>query len=184
MAKQPKTPEAFGVTVLKAPGGGLVVVHGPIDLSRAESLSPAWTRDVTETRPRRVESEPDGQGRITSAVLPMLTRVGQTRVHGESVTPAARRLNKVAGRLLNAALLGGDVASLELLESLLRTAKPERKHRTDTRYDKWLRAERALDLLGKPDAIARRLLLAAGRPPAAVDKYITERAEFVKVKAA
>lgn len=183
MAK-PKSPEAFGVTVLKAPGGGLVIVAGPIDLSRAESLSPAWTRDVTETRPAKVTSEPDNQGHTVTAVLPMLTKVGEMRLHGESVGPASKRLNKAAGRLLNAALLGKDVASLELLESLLRTGKPLRKHREETRYDKWVRAERALDLLGKSDVIARRMLLAAGRTPSQVDKYIAERAEFVKVRAA
>jgi hypothetical protein len=183
MAK-PKSPEAYGVTVLKAPGGGLVIVGGPIDLSRAESLSPAWTRDIQQTRPTKVTSEPDNQGHTTTSVLPMLTKVGTERVHGESVTPAAKRLNGAAGRLLNAALLGKDVAPLELLEAMQRTAKPKRKHRDETRYDKWLRAERALDLLGKPDAVAARVLTAAGRTPADVEKYMRERAEFSKVKAA
>lgn len=179
-----KSPEAFGVTVLKAPGGGLVVVCGPIDLSRAESLSPAWTRDVMETRPVMVASEPDNMGNIARAKLPMLTKVGTERIHGESVPVTARRLNKVSGRLLNAALLGKDVAPLELLEALQRTEKPQRKRITETRRDKWLRAERAMDLLGKPDVEVRRALLKAGRSESQVDAYLKERAEFAKVKAA
>lgn len=176
MAKQPAKPEAYGVTVLKAPGGGLVVVGGPIDLSRAESLSPAWTRDVTETRPMRVTSEPDNQGRSVTAVLPMLTKVGAVRVHGESVGPAAKRLNKASGRLLNAALLGKDEAPLALLESMQRDSKPKRHHPQPTAKDKRLAAERALDLLGKPDVEVARVLRKAGRSEEQIAKYLRERA--------
>jgi len=183
MAK-PKTPEAYGGTVLKAPGGGLVIVGGPIDLSRAESLSPAWTRERRMSKPGKVTTDPDEQGRTITSIRPVDTIVGHDRVHGESVEPAARRLNKQAGILLNRALLGREVAALELLEAMQRTEKPKRKHREETRYDKWLRAERALDLLGKNDVEAGRLLRAAGRSSEAVEKYLRERAEFTKTVAA
>lgn len=176
MAKRDVKPEAYGVTVLRAPGGGLVVVGGPIDLSRAESLSPAWTRELMETRPTKVTSEPDNQGHTVTRVLPQLTKVGTVRVHGESVPPTQRRLNKVTGRLLNAALLGKDVAPLELLEAMQRTEKPQRKPIQETAKDKRIRAERAMGFLGKPDGYVRDALLKAGRTREAVEKYLKERA--------
>jgi hypothetical protein len=177
MAKASQSkPECYGVAVMKAPGGGLVVVAGPIDLTRAEALSPAWTREIRETRPTNVTSEPDNSGHTTTKLLPMLTKVGSQRVHGESVLLAARRLNRESGKLLNAALLGSDVAPLELLESMRRDAKPVKPRIQETKRDKRLRAERAMDLLGKPDVVVARVLKAAGRTEAQIAAYLKERA--------
>lgn len=178
MAKpKPDTkPEAYGLSVVKAPGGGLVVIGGPIDLSRCESLSPAWTRELRESRPRPVTTDPDEQGRTVTHIRPMDTVVGSERVHGESPRLAAGRLSRQAGLLLNRALLGVDVAPLELLEAIQRVAKPVRKTRGETAKDKRIRTERAMDLLGKPDSEVRRALLKAGRSEAQVAKYLAERA--------
>lgn len=175
MAKQPK-PEAYGITVLKAPGGGIVIVGGPIDLSRAESLSPAWTRDVRETRPQPVTTEPDENGRTITRVQPVLTTVGTERIHGESVSPASRRLNRAAGKLLNAAILGYEEASLALLESMQRAVKAPKKRVEETPRDKRLRAERAMGFLGKNDREVARMLKAAGRSDSQVAQYLKERA--------
>ena len=174
-ASQPKQ-EAYGVSVLRAPGGGLVVVGGPIDLTRAESLSPAWTREVRQTRPTPVTSEPDGSGHTVTKVLPQLQVVGFERVHGESVAVTAKRLNRATGRLLNLAILGYEERALELLETMQRTEKPKRKRVEETAKDKRIRAERAMGFLGKSDAFVRDALLKAGRSKEQVEKYLRERA--------
>lgn len=170
-----KPNEVQGLTIVRAPGGGMVLVVGPVDLSRAETLSPRWLRDVRVTKPQDIEREADNMGHvIVDRGVPVLTKVGEEVVHGESVDRVQRRANRELGKLLNGALAEAPL-TLEVLEGLVRTAKPTPKKLTETPQDKAARAERALGFIGKSDAFVRQALLKAGRKPAQVEKYIRER---------
>lgn len=168
--------EVYGLTIVRAPGGGLVLVGGPIDLSRAESLSPRWVRERKETRPTKVKLPPrKADAYVETVIAPLLTVVGYDIVHGESVAVAQRHANRELGKLLNAAMMFDEVAPLELLEALQRPTKPELKHIEETPKQKRERAERAMGFTGKPDDFVRTALLKMGRRKGDVEKYIRER---------
>ncbi len=170
-----KVREVFGLTIVKAPGGGFVLVAGPIDLSRAESLSPAWTRALMETRPTAVKLEPTKHNpNPGSKVIGVMTKVREERVHGEAPHRVASRANKELAILMNLALAGGEL-ELELLEAMQRTTKPVAKRRQETDADKRVRAERAMGFLGLPDATVRQKLLVMGRRKSDVEAYIRQR---------
>lgn len=167
--------EVYGLTIVRAPGGGLVLVGGPIDLTRAESLSPRWVREKKETRPTRIKLPPDKEnGKVREVVSPVLTVVGKYIVHGESVGLMQRHVNREMGKLLNMAMHEPE-QPLELLEQLQRPTKAEPKHIQETPAQKRERAERALGLKGKPDDFVRAVLLKMGRRHRDVEKYIRER---------
>lgn len=170
---------AVGITIVRAPGGGLVLVQGPMDLSKAKSLSPAWTREVKATRPGKVLLAPDPEnGRRREVTVPVLQKVGEARVHGESAGLVARRGNRELAELLEAAVAGKDVP-LEVLEAMVPeavTTKPFEPPHAD--QDKRMQAERAMGFFGLPDAVVRKRLLAMGRKKSDVDRYISERAEL------
>lgn len=167
--------EVYGLTVVRAPGGGLVLIGGPIDLARAETLSPRWEREVKATKPTEVELPPDKEnGNVRRVVSPVLQVVGKEVVHGESVPPTQRRLNREMGKLLNMALLD-PVQPLEVLEALRRTTTEEPKPLQETPAQKRERSERALGLKGLSDDQVRQRLLGMGRRKADVEKYIAQR---------
>lgn len=163
------------MAVVRAPGGGLVVVKAPLDLSKAETLSPRWERERKETRPTKVELPPDSNdGSIRRVTAPILTVVGTELVHGESVPPTLRRLTKESADMVNAALASTPVA-MDFLEGLKRPAKEERKVRQETPKQKRERAEMALGFKNKSDDFVRSKLLGMGRKKSDVEKYIRER---------
>jgi len=167
--------EVYGLTIVRAPGGGLVLVGGPIDLSRAESLSPRWEREKKETKPTEVTLPPDKErGEVRTVVAPVLTVVGTEVVHGESVQLMQRHANRELGKLLNMAMVDPPQA-LELLEALQRPTKEEPKHIQETPAQKRERAERALGFKGLSDEQVRKKLLALGRRKSDVDRYLKER---------
>lgn len=175
MSEPKKSMEVYGLTIVKAPGGGLVLVAGPIDLSRAESLSPRWEREVRATRPTEIELPPDPEnGRVVKKVVPLLTKVGTEVVHGESVPLVQRHVNREMGKILNAAMLV-EPLELEVLEALQRATKEERRPIQETPAQKRERAERALGFTGKTDAYVRKALLDMGRRKGDVEKYIAQR---------
>lgn len=152
-----------------------MLVGGPIDLSRAESLSPRWVRELKETRPTKVKLPPRKHDAfVEEVVAPVLTVIGHEVVHGESVGVAQRHANREMGKLLNAAMLDGEVP-LEMLEALQRAVKPELKRIEETPKQKRERAERAMGFTGKPDTFVRTALLGMGRKTKDVERYIRER---------
>jgi len=171
--KLPK--EVYGLTIVRAPGGGLVLIGGPIDLTRAESLSPRWVREHKETKPTQVKLPPRKEdGYVETVTAPVLTTVALDVVHGESVPLALRHANREMGKLLNMALVDPE-QPLELLEQLQRATKPEQKHIQETPAQKRERAERALGFKGLSDEVVRKRLLAMGRRKGDVDRYIAQR---------
>lgn len=167
--------EVYGLTIVRAPGGGLVLIGGPIDLTRSESLSPRWVREHKETKPTSIKLSPRKEdGYVETVVAPVLTVVGQDVVHGESVGLMQRHANREMGKLLNMAMMDPD-QPLELLEQLQRTSKPELKHLQETAAQKRERAERAMGFRGKSDEQVRKALLAMGRRKSDVERYIAQR---------
>lgn len=170
-----KVREVFGLTIVKAPGGNFVLVSGPIDLSRSESLSPAWTRAKMQTRPTSVKPAPSKHNENPRAVIiPVWTKVGEERVHGEAPQRVAARANKELAILMNLAIEGGEM-DLPTLEHMQKEPEPAPKKRTETEHDKRVRAERALGFLGLPDATVRQRLLEMGRAKKDVEAYIKQR---------
>lgn len=175
-APLPKPHLAVGLTILRAPGGGLVLVSGPIDLSKAKSLSPAWTREKLATRPEQVTLAPNKEnGRRAVITVPVLQRIGSERVHGESSHRTAARANQELAALVDAAFMGAEVP-LEVLEGLIQPEpKVEPVEPVHSAQMKREHAERAMGFTGLADAEVRRRLLAMGRRKGDVDKYIAER---------
>lgn len=167
--------EVYGLTIVRAPGGGLVLVGGPINLARAESLSPRWVRERKETRPTKVTLPPEKEtGKVHTVVAPVLTVVGHEVVHGESVHVTQRRLNREMAKVLNQVMLEPE-QSLEQLEALQRATKEEPKHIQETPAQKRERAERAMGFTGKTDDFVRKALLSMGRKKGDVERYIAKR---------
>lgn len=180
---KPASRAVFGIGFLRAPDGNVVAVRGLMDLAACESLSPMRVDAEMQTRPVAHETEPDNMGRVFKIVSPTLTKVGERRVHGQSPERTGRLAKNALWTLLERAIRS-QAESVETLDALVPGPKQAKAKPQETRYDKWLRAERALELLGKPDAIARRVLLAAGRSEAQVVAYLKERAEFAKARVA
>jgi hypothetical protein len=167
---------AVGITIVRAPGGGLVLVKGPMDLSKAESLSPVWTRELKETRPKSHLMSPDKEnGRRAVVVAPTWETIGEVRVHGESAGRVAKRGVHELSTLLDDAVRSKDLP-LDVLEALV-PAPTDKKLELpqSTEKDAATLAERALGFIGMPDAEVRRRLLALGRRKSDVDRYLSQR---------
>lgn len=173
--EKPTSRTIYGVGFLRAPGGNIVAVRGLMDLAACESLSPVRTDADMQTVPTVVEDEPDNMGHVARRTVPMLKKVGEHRVHGQLSSRTGALAKNVLGALLERAI-HGPIESLETLDALVPPPKAPKQRPTETARDKRIRAERALDLLGKTDVEVRRKLLAAGRSPADVERYIKERA--------
>lgn len=171
-----KAHTAVGITLVRAPGGGLVLVQGVIDLSRAKSLSPAWTRDVMETRPTVVALPPNKEnGRVVKVTVPGLTKVGETRVHGESAGRVAARANRELARLLDEALEGKEV-SVDVMDAMVPPPAPSRVVEPESaNHDKFMHGEREAGFVGLADVEVRKRLLAMGRRKSDIDRYLAER---------
>lgn len=187
MAKSPKAekPEAKRLTWFTmvrtpatpgVPEGGYAVLQMEAPAEGAKTLAPHWRRDRMETRPGKVTSEPDNQGRTVTQVLPVLTKVGEYDVHGEKGELASGRWNAVGGVLRAQADARLNELTTEQLNAMLPAPKPPRKRAQETAKDRRIRAERALDLLGKPDVVVARVLREAGRSEEQIQAYLRERA--------
>lgn len=172
---KPTSRTVYGIGFLRAPGGNVVAVRGLMDLAACESMSPVRTDAEMQTRPTEVSDEPDNMGHVAKRVLPMMVKVGEHRVHGQLSSRTAQ-LAKDALWLLLERAIHGPVESVETLDALVPPPKAPKPHIVESKRDKRIRAERALDLLGKNDKEVRRALLAAGRTPEQVEKYLKERA--------
>ena len=165
----------FGTGFLRAPGGNIVAVRGLMDLAACESLSPVRVDADMRTRPTAIEDEPDNMGHVARRTVPMLAKVGEHRVHGQLSSRTGQRAKDALWLLLERAI-HGPVESLETLDALVPPPAEPKPRITETKRDKRLRAERAMDLLGKPDVVVARVLKAAGRSEEQIKKYLAERA--------
>lgn len=167
----------FGIGFLRAPDGNIVAVRGLMDFGAMESLSPVRTDADMASAPVMTESEPDNMGRVSRKLQPMMTQVGEHRVHGQRSDRTAELALRALRVLLERAI-HGKAESVETLDALLPPVKAPKARPTDTAYDKWLRAERALDFLGKSDAFVRDALRKKGREQSDIDAYLKQRTEF------
>lgn len=153
-----------------------MLVAGPIDLSRAELLTPVEMRDVVEYLPKEHDVEPsaDNGWRGAKVTQPTRTVVAQRKVHGLSMMRALRKLNDECGKLANAALLGEETP-LPVLEKMRREVKPTPKPTELSADTKRIHAERALGFLGKTDKFVERELLKLGRTKEQVAEYLRSR---------
>lgn len=177
--KQPEKPASraiYGVGFLKAPDGNIVVVRGLMDLAVCESLSPTRVDAEMGSRPTEVFDEPDNMGHVARRVLPMDVKLGEHRVYGQRSDRSGVIAKRMLGLLLERAIHAPHAESPETLDELRAPSKRAKPHIVETKRDKRIRAERAMDLLGKPDAEVRRTLLKAGRSEAQVVAYLRERA--------
>lgn len=169
-------PEAFGVTLLRCPDGSFAVVAGPIDLTRAEALSPKWHRDVLKSVEREQRVEPNGMNGWKGAKVkvPVLIKDRTEPVYGESMKRALRRVNIELGKLANAALIGEPTAGA-VLAGMQRATKPTRKPVELSEYDAMLVSERSAGFLGRPRMYVERELRRMGRTEADIAKYLEKR---------
>ena len=166
-----RTPATPGV-----PEGGYAVLQMEASTDGAKTIAPHWTRELMESRPTNVTSEPDEQGRTVTRLMAMSTKVGEYVVHGEKGDLASRRWVAAGGVLRAQADARLNELSTEQLNAMLPPPKPPRQAPQETKRDKRIRAERALGLLGKNDVEAARALRAAGRTEAQIQAYLKERA--------
>lgn len=178
MAKlKDKSRTVFGIGFLRAPDGNIVAVRGLMDFGACESLSPVRTDADMASAPVMVESEPDNMGRVSRSLQAQLTKIGEHRVHGQR----SDRTAEVALRALRVLLeraIHGKAEDVATLDALLPPVPTPKVRPSDTAYDKWLRAERALDFLGKSDDFVRKALRAKGRTETGIAEYIAKRTEF------
>ena len=172
---KPTSRVVVGIGFLRAPGGNIVAVRGLMDLAACESISPVRVDSDMRTRPTVVEDEPDNMGHVARRTVPMLAKVGEHRVHGQLSSRTASRAKDALWLLLERAI-HGPVETVETLDALVPPPAAPKPRITETKRDKRLRAERAMDLLGKPDVVVARVLREAGRTEAQIAAYLKERA--------
>lgn len=172
-ADKPTPKTVTGIGFVRAPDGNVVVVRGVMEVF--ESISPRRVDADYASKPLPHTTEPDNQGKSFTRVLPTMVKVGEHPVHGQTPERSGRLAKDALGHLLERAVYA-QPESVEFLESLMPPPKPPKKRPQPTQADKRLAAERALDLLGKPDVEVRRTLLKAGRTPEQVERYLRERA--------